>query len=252
MFKLIVAYDGTDFSGWQRQQSQRTVQGAVEEAWREITGEDVSVSASGRTDAGVHALGQVVGVASDCPLDFGQIRSGLNAKLPDDVVVLRVESAPEGFHATSDAKSKHYRYLIHNDRRPPLFDRRYAWHVPGALDVEAMHRAGQALVGRRDFASFQSTGSPRDSTVRTIFEIAAGRGALPSQDEGWRESRVAINVVGDGFLYHMVRTIAGTLVRVGQGSRPESWIDEVLASCDRREAGQTAPAQGLSLVSVEY
>ena len=252
MFKLIVAYDGTEFSGWQRQRSQRTVQGAVEQAWCEITGEEVSVTASGRTDAGVHAVGQVVGVASDCPFSCQQIRSGLNAKLPDDVVVLCVENAPDGFHATNDAKSKHYRYLIHNDRRPPLFDRRYVWHVPGPLDVDAMHSAAQALLGRHDFASLQSAGSPRESTVRTIFDVSVDRAGPASLDQPWVDSRVSIDVVGDGFLYNMVRTIAGTLVRVGQGRRPEDWIEEVLGSRDRRAAGQTAPAQGLSLVSVEY
>lgn len=258
-FKLTVAYDGTAFSGWQRQPDQRTVQGVVEQAWHEITGESVSVTASGRTDAGVHAAGQVVGVESLSSLPASQLLRGLNAKLPDDVVVVAAESAPFGFHATSDARSKRYRYSIHNDRRPPLFERRYLWHVPKPLDAAAMHRAGQRLVGRHDFVSFETTGSPRESTVRTIFavEVARGEGGFPNEElnRGCLDScatRVVIDVTGDGFLYNMVRAIVGTLVRVGHGSQNEEWISEVLSARDRRAAGQTAPPHGLTLMEVTY
>ena len=245
-FKLTLAYDGTDFSGWQAQPGQRTVQGALQDAWQEITGETVRVTATSRTDAGVHALGQVVGVESQTQLPPERLLGGLNAKLPDDAVVLSVESAREGFHATHDAVGKRYRYQIHNDRRRPLLDRHQVWHIPQSLDVEAMHSAGQLLVGKHDFASFQSTGSPRDSTVRTITDVEVGQGGSEYP------ARVWVDVSGDGFLYNMVRNIVGTLVDVGAGRRPIVWVSEVLAARDRRAAGQTAPPQGLFLVEVKF
>lgn len=251
-FKITVAYDGTAFSGWQRQRGQRTVQQAVEDAWQAITGEAAAVTASGRTDAGVHAVGQVVGIESGTQLACSQLVMGLNAKLPDDVLVRRVEPAPDGFHATADARSKRYRYLIHNGRMPPLFDRQYVWHVPSPLDADRMHEASQRLVGTHDFACFQSVGSPRESTVRTIQALTVRRGNWTTGFGLNNDDQIAIEVTGDGFLYHMVRTIAGTLVRVGQGRRDGAWLDEVLAGGDRRAAGQTAPASGLMLMEVWY
>jgi len=245
-FKLTLAYDGTDFSGWQAQPGQRTVQGELETAWREITGETVRVIAASRTDAGVHALGQVVGVQTGSRLTAAELFGGINAKLPLDVVLMSIEPAPPEFHATHDARRKRYRYQIHNDRRRPLFDRGRVWHVPQPLEVEAMRRAGQALVGEHDFASFQSTGSERESTVRTLFTVEVARGG------GEQAAQVRIEVEGDGFLYNMVRIIAGTLVEVGLGQRDEQSLGAVLAACDRRAAGKTAPPQGLVLLRVEY
>jgi len=245
-FKITIAYDGTEFSGWQAQPNQRTVQGVVELAWQEITGEQVRVTATSRTDAGVHALGQVVGVTSETQISTDKLCCGLNAKLPDDVVVNSVEVVANDFHSTRDALGKHYRYRIHNSHRRPLFDRQCVWHIPQRLDVAAMHSAAQALVGKHDFASFQSAGSERESTVRTIFgiEVARGRGAEPAE--------VWIEVHGDGFLYNMVRAIAGSLVAIGVGRKPEAWLAEVLATTDRRAAGQTAPPQGLILLQVDF
>lgn len=245
-FKLTLAYDGTDFCGWQAQPGQRTVQGELEAAWREITGEEVRVTATSRTDSGVHALGQVVCVQSESRLSAAELFGGINAKLPSDVVLVNVEDAPPDFHPTHDAQRKHYRYQIHNERRRPLFDRSRTWHVPQTLDAEAMHRAGQALVGTHDFASFQSTGSERESTVRTIFAVDVTRGA------GEQTPQVLIEVEGDGFLYNMVRIIAGTLVEVGVGRRDADSLGAVLAACDRRKAGKTAPPQGLVLLRVEF
>lgn len=244
--KLTVAYDGTEFSGWQRQPGRRTVQGTLEAAWRAVTGEEVQTTASGRTDAGVHALGQVVGLATENKLDDATLVRALNANLPTDVAVRKAERAPDGFNATADALSKRYRYAIHCGPLPDLFKRCYTWHCGRSLDVEAMRRAGQALVGTHDFVSFQAAGSPRESTVRTILEIT-GRGRAGE----WGQE-IALEVEGDGFLYKMVRTIVGTLVAVGQGKRPESWVAEVLAARDRSMAGQTAPPQGLFLVAVKY
>ena len=245
-FKLTLAFDGTDFCGWQVQPGQRTVQGELERAWQEITGEEIRSTASSRTDSGVHAWGMVVSVQSETELTAEVLQGGLNAKLPDDVLVRGVEVAPPEFHATHDARGKHYRYLIHNDRLRPLIDRGRVWHVPQALDEAAMHRAAQAIVGKHDFASLQAVGSPRESTVRTIHSIEVTRGT------GDDASRVTIDVRGDGFLYNMVRIIAGSLVDVGTGRRDERFLAEALAAKDRRKAGQTAPPQGLVLMEVEY
>ncbi len=225
-----------------------------------------AVTASGRTDAGVHAAGQVVGIESATRLSPNELLGGLNAKLPDDAAVCNVEVAAEGFHATTDAVRKRYRYTIYNHRRRPVFCRRYAWHVPTPLDADSMHRAAQSLVGKHDFVSFQSAGSERESTVRTIFaaEVAssrAGQGTPPSAPGSARgylyadhesDALIHIEVEGDGFLYNMVRSIAGTLAEVGRGRRPESWVADVVAARDRTTAGQTAPPQGLMLLRVEY
>jgi tRNA pseudouridine38-40 synthase len=159
--------------------------------------------------------------------------------------VLSLADASEGFHATRDAVAKRYRYQIHNDRTPSVFDRHFAWHYPQPLDARAMHEAGQALVGRHDFSSFETAGSERPDSIRTIHELSVARGEELSE-------RVTVEVAGDGFLYNMVRTIVGTLVDVGVGARDVNWPAAVLAACDRREAGQTAPPHGLFLVNVSY
>ena len=245
-FKLTLAYDGTDFCGWQAQPGPRTVQGELEAAWKEITGELVRVTAASRTDSGVHALGQVVGIDSETALRPDELLGGINAKLPADVLLRNIEPAVDDFHATHDSTGKRYRYRIHNDRLRPLFDRGRVWHVPQPLDTDAMHTAGQAIVGTHDFAAFQAVGSPRESTVRTIHSLAVSRG------EGDEAAQVTIEVRGDGFLYNMVRIIAGSLVDVGAGRRDARFLAEALASCDRTQAGMTAPAQGLVLVEVEY
>jgi tRNA pseudouridine38-40 synthase len=245
------------------------VQGELERAWREITGEAVRVTAAGRTDAGVHALGQVVGVESATQIGPAALVLALNAKLPEDVAVRGVEHAADGFHATTDARRKRYRYTIFNDYRRPVFSRRYAWHVPTPLDASAMRAAAQHLVGKHDFVSFQSAGSERESTVRTLFAAevrsapGSARGSSHDVTSLWRNPRaepgaeehdalLAIEVEGDGFLYNMVRSIAGTLVEVGRGKRDPTWVADVLAACDRTQAGQTAPAHGLTMLWVAY
>jgi tRNA pseudouridine38-40 synthase len=180
--KLTVAYDGTAYAGWQIQPTEPTVQAAIETAWHEITREALRVMAAGRTDAGVHALGQVVGLATDSTLSTAELQRGLNAVLPQDVAIVAVEEAPENFHATYDAKRKTYRYQIHNGRTPDVFNRRYVWHYPQPLDSDAMHAAAQALVGKHDFASFESAGSERPDSVRTLFALEVKRGWLGSSD----------------------------------------------------------------------
>ncbi len=244
--KLTVAYDGRAYAGWQIQPDKPTVQGTFEATWQKLTLEPVHVTAAGRTDAGVHALGQVVAVSTQTRLSNDDLHRGLNALLPDDVAVVAVEDAPERFHATYDALGKRYRYVIHNGRARSVFDRHYAWHFPHLIDASLMHAAGQALVGRHDFSSFESAGSERPDSIRTVNELTVAR------DTGDLCDRITIEVAGDGFLYNMVRTIVGTLVEVGRGTRDVNWPAEVLAARDRRAAGQTAPPHGLFLVSVDY
>jgi tRNA pseudouridine38-40 synthase len=263
--KLTLAYDGGAYAGWQVQPDKPTVQGTLEAALRQITQETIRVTAAGRTDAGVHALGQVVGFAAATRLSNAELQRALNAVLPADVAVVSLDDAPEGFHATRDAVAKRYRYRIHNGRTPAVFDRHYAWHYPQPLDASAMHAAGQALVGRHDFSSFETAGSERPDSIRTIHELSVQCGPhvaefLRNSDAAVSEKlpyvgpadRITIEVAGDGFLYNMVRTIVGTLVEVGVGARDVHWPAAVVAACDRREAGQTAPPHGLFLVSVQY
>jgi tRNA pseudouridine38-40 synthase len=240
--KLVLCYDGTEFSGWQRQPDRRTVQQVLEEALGELTGVRPPTNASGRTDAGVHALGQVVHflTASKHPAEV--FVKALNAKLPADVRILSAEDVPQSFHCTLDARSKRYRYVIDNSPVADPFLRRTAWHVFQPLDAAAMRRAGQALAGRHDFHSFETHWPNRTSSVRTIYDLDVRR-------EG---SLVTLEVEADGFLYNMVRSITGTLTLVGTGRRPEAWVAEALAAEDRAEAGPTAPPQGLFMLYVRY
>jgi tRNA pseudouridine38-40 synthase len=240
--KLLLSYDGTQFSGWQRQPERRTVQQVLEEAIGKLTGVVPSTNASGRTDAGVHALGQVAHflTASRHPPEV--FVKALNATLPSDVRVKGAWEMPQSFHATLDARAKLYRYVIDNGRIADPFQSRYAWHVYQKLDTAAMHRAAQSLKGRHDFHSFETNWPNRTSSVRTITHIAVNR----MNDAVW------VDVEADGFLYNMVRSIAGTLVEVGKGKWPESRVAEALAAEDRRVAGPTAPPQGLFLVRVRY
>jgi len=246
--KLTIAYDGTDYFGWQVQPDRRTVQGVLEQAWGRVAGHPVRVVGSGRTDAGVHAFGQVASCQTDCPLDCDSLRRALNASLPRDVAVREVAEAPDNFHAIRDAVSKRYRYAIDDGPVPDVLARRYSWYFPQRLDISTMHRAAQQLFGTHDFASFATSGSPRYSTVRTISEISVDR---RSENERGGE-RVVIEMEANGFLYNMARAIVGTLVDVGRGSQSESWIYDVLAAQNRRMAGITAPPQGLFLVRVTY
>jgi tRNA pseudouridine38-40 synthase len=240
--KLILCYDGTDFHGWQRQPGLRTVQEALEEALERLTGVRPGTTASGRTDAGVHALGQAVHFLTVSRHSTETFVRALNAMLPRDVRVLEAREMPQSFHATLDARSKRYRYVIDNARIASPFQLRYRWHVPHPLDAAAMGRAAKSLLGRHDFRSFETDWPNRMSSVRTIVDLAVER-----QGES-----VAIEVEADGFLYNMVRSIVGTLVLVGAGKRPESWVAEALAAESRVEAGPTAPPQGLFLVVVRY
>ncbi len=245
-FKLTVAYDGTAYAGWQVQAAGRTIQAELERALLQVTGQRIRAVASGRTDAGVHALGQVVSFAARTKLPPDVLRRAIDAHLPHDIVVREVREAPEGFHAIRDAIRKRYRYLIQDGPLRDVFTRHYAWYLPQRLDAAAMRAAAACLSGRHDFTSFQAAGSPRASPVRTVYELLVERRPDAAGE------RLAIEIEADGFLYNMVRNIVGTLVEVGRGKQPAAWVAEVLAARNRKLAGMTAPPQGLFLVHVEY
>jgi tRNA pseudouridine38-40 synthase len=240
--KLTIAYDGTRFVGWQRQAEGVSVQGLLEEALARLEGGRVTVHGAGRTDAGVHALGQVASVAMSIGHAPATLRRALNAVLPDDLRVLSVDEVGSDFHARFSARSKTYRYQIRNTPISNPFDRAYVWFVPESLDLHAMSRAAGAIVGTHDFAAFQSAGSETHGTTRTMTRSE------------WRDTGgvLTYEIAGDGFLRHMVRAVVGTLVQVGRGRRPPDNIETLLEGRSRAEAGATAPAQGLFLVGVDY
>ena len=243
--KLTISYDGTAYAGWQWQANGPSVQAALEATLAKVVKQASRITASGRTDRGVHALAQVVSFSTTSRITPEALKRALNAELPEDIAVHAVEEAPVDFHPICDAIRKRYRYVIHDGREPVVFARHYCWHVRQRLDAERMDRAAQAWLGRHDFASFQSSNSRRLSTVRTVYELSMAR---DPQDRDF----IRFEVEADGFLYNMVRTMVGTLVVVGRGKHPESWTAEVLAARDRRQAGMRAPAQGLFLLRVDY
>jgi len=241
--KLLLSYDGTDFHGWQTQPNGRTVQETLERAIADLTGEDrVRVTASGRTDAGVHAVGQVANFHTASHLSPHTMMRGVNARLPPDAIVRQADEVPSEFNANRDALRKLYRYVLHLGDVPDLFLRRYCYHLRKQLDVEAMRRAGAALVGTHDFRCFETEWPNRKSSVRTITHLALSRFG----DFLW------LDVEADGFLYNMVRAIVGTLINVGRGFWPEVHVAEILANGDRARAGPTAPPHGLFLMRVSY
>jgi tRNA pseudouridine38-40 synthase len=240
--KLVLGYDGTDFAGWQTQPGFRTVQETLETALAVLTGQTTRVNASGRTDAGVHAVGQVVNFYSGTHLEPKTLVRAINAHLPPDVVVREAADVPQAFDANRDARRKLYRYIIHDGPVPDLFLRRYAWHSRHRLDVAGMRRAAEPLSGRHDFHSFETGWPNRMSSVRTITHLAVNRAG----DYVW------LDVEADGFLYNMVRAIAGTLINVGRGYWPAEHVAAILRAEDRTQAGPTAPPQGLFLMRVSY
>jgi tRNA pseudouridine38-40 synthase len=248
ILKLTIEYDGTNYIGWQRQAEGVSIQSLIEDALGPFEGRPVTVHAAGRTDAGVHALAQVASVVMSVGHDVATLQRALNAVLPADVRITSVEDAPSGFHARFDAVSKTYEYRIVNGPYASAFQQRYVWHVPGALDLDAMRAGAGVLVGRHDFAAFQATGASVNTTVRTIFALD-----LFQRDGAATEPAVLVlRITGDGFLRHMVRTIAGTLVDVGFGRWPAAHVRTILAGRDRTGAGRAAPAAGLFLVHVSY
>ncbi|MCG3129079.1 MAG: tRNA pseudouridine synthase A [Phycisphaerae bacterium] len=242
--RLTIAYDGTDFHGWQRQPGRRTVQEELENVARRVCGHALDASGAGRTDSGVHAAGQVVHFATTTRIPTENLAHALGHRLPPDIAIIHAADAPADFHASRSAKSKLYRYRIYHGPTPPVDARlqRYAFHCWTRLEDERLRAAAGLLIGRHDFAGFASQGSPRATTVRTISRVDVRRVG--------RE--VLIDVAGDGFLYRQVRNMVGTLLEIARGHWPEERISEVLASGDRRLAGPTAAARGLCLQWVRY
>jgi tRNA pseudouridine38-40 synthase len=250
-FRLTLEYDGAGFAGWQVQAGGiRSLQGELESAALRVTGLRTRVHGAGRTDAGVHAEGQVANLMLETALSAGALQRALNAVLPPDLAVLKAEVVPDGFHARHHALAKLYRYRIWNAARPSPLRAARAWWVKPPLEVAAMAAAGAELRGTHDFASFQAVGSDVASTVRTLTRCDVLAVAPPP--EGGARGEIEIRVEGSGFLRHMVRILAGTLVRVGSGRLEPGALPAVLAARDRRAAGPTAPPQGLTLVRVVY
>ena len=240
--KLVLEYDGFDYHGWQVQDDAVTIQGAIEAALGKILGAPIRVNGAGRTDAKVHALGQVVSFRCPSIIPTTALQRALNTLLPRDVVVHDVRDVPADFHARFSALGKVYAYRILNrPTRAPL-RLRYTWHIPQPLDVPALALAGEGLQGTHDFTSFQATGSEVKTTERTLTELTVTR-------EG---EEIVISCTANGFLRHMVRNIVGMLVEVGRGARLPADIKRILDGRDRRLAGATAPPQGLYLVQVLY
>jgi len=275
--KLTIAYDGTEYHGWQIQPGFKTVQGVLTEALRSLLGDRARICGASRTDAGVSALGQVGLIQIDSPIPTENLARAITDRLPADMAIVRAEDVPMGFDVINDVKSKLYRYTIYTGPVRPVLHVRHCWYLPGKLDVAAMNEAAQLLIGTRDFKSFAAAADVRENTVRTIFRCdvtsaSASRLMLPcvnandstvelgqqynTSDEA-RDTRydfdwVYADVEGDGFLYNMVRNIVGTLVEVGLGRWQPRKMIEILEAKDRTAAGPIAPAAGLCLVWIRY
>lgn len=240
--KILLEYEGTYYSGWQRQKNALSIQEVLETAIGSITGEKVNVVGSGRTDAGVHALGQVANFKTQTRIPPEKLPYAINSKLPNDIVVKHAETVPEDFHARFAAKAKIYTYTIYNAEFPSPLIRRYSYFFPKPVDVKAMERAADMLVGAHDFASFMASGSPVKSTVRRIDRLEV----FKSGDV------IKLEIEANGFLYNMARIIAGTLLDVGINKKKTNEMVSILKSKDRPRAGKTLPPQGLCLVKVIY
>ena len=242
-FKLTIEYDGSAFHGWQRQKNDRTVQETIEKALLRMTGDKTPLIGSGRTDAGVHARGQVASFKTSARLDAQVFVNGLNSLLPDDVRICACDPVAERFHARFDVRLKHYRYRIVNRPIAPAIGRQFVWHIRKPLDAAAMREAAALFVGTHDFKAFEGTGSPRSHTVRTVSVSAV-------KETGG--GNLTYDIAANGFLRFMVRNIVGTLVEVGLGKISAEKVPVILQSRDRSCAGATAPPRGLFLVNVSY
>jgi tRNA pseudouridine38-40 synthase len=240
--RVVLEYDGSGFAGWQQQALGRTVEAELKQALRQITGKDLVVYAAGRTDAGAHAEGQVVNFHTDGRIAPQRLVAALNAKLPDDVAVLSAEVVPDDFHARYSARWRRYRYRYLDRPSRPALERGRCWHVRGPLDVEAMSEAARALTGKHDWTSYCSASEPVAARVREMRSAKVAR----------RGQFVELELVAEGFLRGLARSIAGALAEVGRGERPPEWVGEVLEARDRRQAPRTAPAGGLTLMEVIY
>jgi tRNA pseudouridine38-40 synthase len=242
-YKLTIEYDGGPFVGWQRQANGRSVQQAIEEAIAAFSQQEVVLKGAGRTDAGVHGLGQVAHIDLSRDWDTDTVRDAVNAHLrPEPVTILSAELVPADFDARFSAVKRHYLYRISDRRAPPALDRGRLWHVPQRLDEEAMHLSAQSLLGRHDFTTFRSSECQAKSPVRTLDRLDVSR-------EG---GEIAIRASARSFLHNQVRSMVGALKKVGEGKWPVGEVAAALAACDRTRSGPVAPAHGLYLVAVDY
>lgn len=241
--KLVIQYDGTRYSGWQSQEHEKnTIQGRLTAVLSRLTGEEIQLSGSGRTDAGVHAIGQTANFKTESAVSCEELLSSLNRYLPEDIAVLSAEETDLRFHSRLNAVRKTYRYRIWNSSVPNVFERKYLFTVEDALDEKAMREAAALLCGTHDYKAFSSCRRGKKSTVRTVENIVIER----------RGRELDLSFTGNGFLYHMVRILTGTLIEIGLHRKQPEDMTEILASLRRENAGFTAPAQGLCLMSVEY
>lgn len=241
--KLVIEYDGTNYHGWQIQPQARTIQEVISAKIAQMTGERITLIGAGRTDAGVHALGQVACFKTNSRIPLEGFWRGLNSLLPPDIVIKSVEEVPESFHPQFNARRKTYQYVILNQQLPSAIHRHFSWHIPVPLNLEAMQKAADCLVGRKDFSSFQAADAAPTHPVREVFRAEWSARAGQFLD---------FFIEADGFLKHMVRNIVGTLVDVGKGKISADDFQKILEAKDRRLAGMTAPPQGLFLVAIEY
>jgi tRNA pseudouridine38-40 synthase len=243
-FKLLIEYDGTQFYGWQRQKDKPTVQGELEKILSIILNQKITISGSGRTDAGVHAFGQVANFHAKTALGPDRIRKGVNSLIHRPIVIKKCEIADKKFHAQYDAVSKEYHYFILNREYGCAIGKQYQWHIKNSLDMQAMQACCTAATGVFDFSSFENTGSPRSSNIREVFFFTVDR-----LDNA---SRLVFRICASGFLKNMVRNLVGTIVLAGQNKiTPEDFV-QILNAKDRTQAGPTAPAHGLFLKRVNY
>jgi len=241
--KLVIEYDGKEFNGWQKQPNKLNIQGEIERAIKQITGEEVDLTASGRTDAGVHALGQVANFKTNSNIPIEKIPIALNSNLKKSILIKSAEEVEERFHSRLNCKRKTYRYIINNSKYGTAIYRNLETHIPMKLDIQKMQEAVKYFEGEHDFKAFKASGTSGKSSVRTIYKaevINAGN------------EKIYIELTGNGFLYNMVRIIAGTLVEVGLGKIEPNEIKTIIESKKRENAGKTLPPQGLYLVKVEY
>ncbi len=244
--KLTIAYDGSDYHGWQIQPGCLTVQGVLTEALRDLLGPRARICGASRTDAGVSALGQVGLVQIDTPIPTENFAKAVTDRLPESMAIVKAEDVPMGFDVIGDVQSKLYRYTIYSGLVRPVLHVRHCWHIPAALDLEALSRAASMLVGKKDFKSFAAAADHREDSVRTVFRCDVTD--APAEGGRW----VYVDAEGDGFLYNMVRNIVGTLVEVGVGRWPPERIPEILDARNRMAAGPIAPPHGLCLMWIKY
>ncbi|NWF52527.1 MAG: tRNA pseudouridine(38-40) synthase TruA [Nitrospirae bacterium] len=251
--KLLLEYDGTEYHGWQIQKNGLTIQGIIEDRLKKITGAKTKLIAASRTDAGAHALGQVVTFFTESCLDNEKIKKAINALLPKDIRVIDASEVNSTFHPRFDAKKKTYFYIISNQREISAFLYRYSWLVPHPLKIVYIRKASKVLIGKHDFSSFKGSGSNTKNNIREIFSISIKKlEEIEFMSVSIKGNFIKISIEADGFLRHMARNIVGTLVEIGKGRISVLDMEKILKSCDRRLAGPTAPANGLFLERIIY